>query len=65
MDLTAKIQLHVGGVYGDKTVSMARFIDQYATHPEQILCRLIIENDDNRVNGTGLSRDTKKRRVYL
>ncbi|MBN1166006.1 MAG: UV DNA damage repair endonuclease UvsE [Methanospirillaceae archaeon] len=48
LDLTAKIQLHVGGVYNDKRASMERFIDQYATLDEPVLRRLVIENDDSR-----------------
>lgn len=46
LDTTAKIQIHVGGVYGDKTASMARFVNQANTLPEQIKSRLAIENDD-------------------
>ena len=46
LDLNAKVQLHVGGVYGDKKASIERFIDQYATLDESIIRRLVIENDD-------------------
>lgn len=48
LDTTAKIQLHVGGVYGDRKESIARFIDRYLTLEEPILRRLVIENDDRR-----------------
>ncbi|MFA5396956.1 MAG: UV DNA damage repair endonuclease UvsE [Methanogenium sp.] len=48
LDTTAKIQLHVGGVYGDREASIARFIDQYLKLDETILRRLVIENDDVR-----------------
>ncbi len=48
LDRTAKIQLHVGGVYKDKSASIDRFIDQYATLDEPIVRRLVIENDDSR-----------------
>jgi UV DNA damage endonuclease len=46
LDTTHKIQIHVGGVYGDKDASIARFIERYALLPEAITRRLAIENDD-------------------
>ncbi len=48
LDTTAKLQLHVGGVYGDREKSIARFIDRYLNLDEPILRRLVIENDDGR-----------------
>lgn len=48
LDTTAKIQLHVGGVYGDREESIERFIDRYLNLEEPILRRLVIENDDRR-----------------
>jgi len=48
LDTTAKIQLHVGGVYGDKGAGLARFSRTYEHLDPAIRRRLVIENDDNR-----------------
>jgi UV DNA damage endonuclease len=45
LDLTAKVQIHVGGVYGNKEKSMHRFIERYEKLPAMIKKRLVIEND--------------------
>lgn len=41
-----KIQIHVGGVYGDKPAAMARFVESWRNLPENIKNRLAIENDE-------------------
>lgn len=46
LPLSAKIQLHVGGVYGNKEKSMERFISRYNELDDKIRERLVIENDD-------------------
>ena len=47
LDTTAKIQIHIGGVYGDKDKSMARFVKRFnALKDDSISKRLVIENDD-------------------
>jgi UV DNA damage endonuclease len=48
LDDTAKIQLHIGGVYNDKQASIHRFIDNYHALPESLKNRLVIENDHQR-----------------
>ena len=46
LDVSAKIQLHVGGVYQDKEESMKRFVQRYKALSGEIKRRLVIENDD-------------------
>ncbi len=46
LDRTAKIQIHLGGVYGDKPSAIERFIDRYKSLCESLKRRLVIENDD-------------------
>jgi len=46
LDASAKIQIHIGGVYGDKDGSIRRFIERYHGLNEAIKRRLVIENDD-------------------
>jgi len=46
LDLNAKIQIHVGGVYGDKPASIRRFADRFHQLDPSVTRRLVIENDD-------------------
>jgi len=46
LDARAKIQVHAGGVYGDKISAMDRFLDRYRDLPAAIRRRLVVENDD-------------------
>lgn len=45
LDYSAKIVIHVGGVYQDKPLSIKRFIENYKKLPDKIKKRLVIEND--------------------
>jgi UV DNA damage endonuclease len=46
LDATAKLQIHGGGVYGDKEAAISRFIQTYVGLPDKVRARLVIENDD-------------------
>ncbi len=50
IDESHKIQIHVGGVYNDKSKSIDRFIIKYEKLPDLIKKRLVIENDDKFYN---------------
>ena len=46
LDCSAKVQVHVGGVYGDKQASVDRFVEEYDRLDTVIQDRLVIENDE-------------------
>ena len=47
LDKTAKVQIHIGGVYGNKMEAIDRFIKTYNLVDHSIRKRLVIENDDH------------------
>ncbi len=50
LDSTAKVQIHVGGLYGDREKAIERFVERYKLLPKKIKKRLAIENDDRLFN---------------
>jgi UV DNA damage endonuclease len=46
LDSSAKIQIHVGGAYGNKKQSIERFVTRFNELDDKIIRRLVIENDD-------------------
>ena len=46
LDGTHKVQIHVGGVYGDKEESISRFASRYRKLPAAVRRRLVVENDE-------------------
>lgn len=48
LDTSARIQIHVGGVYGDRERSRKRFVKRFEDLDEEIKRRLVVENDDKR-----------------
>ncbi len=46
LDRTAKVQIHVGGAYGDRRAAAARFAAAVEALPPRVRERLIVENDE-------------------
>jgi UV DNA damage endonuclease len=46
LDTSAKVQVHVGGMYGDKQAAIERFLKRYELLDSAIQERLVIENDE-------------------
>ena len=46
LDGTAKLQIHVGGLYGDRELAISRFAAVHATLPAAVKARVVVENDD-------------------
>jgi len=42
----SKINIHLGGAYGEKDVAISRFIKNFKRLPESVKTRLTVENDD-------------------
>lgn len=46
LDARSKNNIHIGGAYGDKPTSAARFVEHFGRLSAEIQCRLTLENDD-------------------
>ena len=46
LDTSAKLQIHTGGVYGDKPASLERFVSNYQQLDDSVKKRLVVENDE-------------------
>ena len=46
LDSTAKLQIHVGGLYGERELAISRFAAVHATMPAAVQARVVVENDD-------------------
>ena len=46
LDSSAKVQIHVGGVYQNKPAAIDRFVNVYDLLGKSIMKRLVIENDE-------------------
>lgn len=50
LDRTAKVQIHLGGVYGDKEAAIGRFLREVERLEPAIRARLVVENDERSYN---------------
>lgn len=50
LDESAKCNIHIGGAYGDKEASGARFVEQFLTLSKRIRHHMTLENDDKTFN---------------
>ena len=50
LDVSAKVQIHIGGVYNDKAKSIKRFVSRFNQLDTTIKKRLVIENDHKSYN---------------
>ncbi len=50
VDTSAKIVLHLGGVYNDKNASIMRFIQNFNLLPKNARSRIVLENDEKNYN---------------
>ena len=46
LDSNHKVQIHVGGVYGNKEEGIKNFIKNYKNLPDEVKNRLVVEHDD-------------------
>ena len=49
MSFDAKIQIHIGGIYDNKSFAKERFIKIFTNLDENLKNRIVIKNDDDRL----------------
>lgn len=50
LDRTAKVQIHIGGLYGDKQAALERFVREVERLDPAVRARLVVENDERLFN---------------
>ncbi|MGB9872817.1 MAG: UV DNA damage repair endonuclease UvsE, partial [Anaerolineae bacterium] len=50
LDRTAKIQIHIGGLYGNKAAALKRFVQEVERLEPAVRARLVVENDERLFN---------------
>lgn len=65
LDYSSKIQIHVGGVYGNKDLAISRFLENYKNLLQGIKNRLVIENDDISYSITDVLNISKEIRIPI
>lgn len=56
---------HVGGVYGDKTAAMARFVERFERLPEHVRRRLVLENDEQSYSVADVLRISRRTGIRM
>lgn len=62
----AKINIHIGGAYGDRKSALDRWCKNFDLLPENVKCRLTVENDDRKnLYSTKMLYDSIYRRLQV
>ncbi len=65
LNYSAKINIHVGGIYNNKEKAIKRFIKNYKKLPISIKKRLVIENDERSYSLTDCLKINKKIKIPI
>ena len=65
LDSSHKVQIHLGGVYGDKEKSLNRFLRRYLSLSAKIKKRLVIENDERLYSLQDCLKISKKTKIPI
>ncbi|HEX2927261.1 MAG TPA: UV DNA damage repair endonuclease UvsE [Ruminiclostridium sp.] len=64
-DFWYKLVLHVGGLYGEKDKSIARFKENFLKLPDRISKRIILENDDKSFTASDVLKICKELKIPM